>query len=178
MNSSSNRNLIFSFNIIPAQTNEIGQELTKAPDQIAVEATDSPPEPAGEGALPAELTELSLEALMALQVSRYAHRDPEDPGAIDGLQPTGTLTDALPIDLTELDLADLMNFGVTGEADSDSNEPKVAGLLRNEDLSEDLTKLGLAELMTLGVRAGVYEDLPEDLLEALLQIIHRLRPLA
>ncbi len=93
--------------------------MTKVSDHIAVKATDSPPEPEGMGALPA--------------------------------------------DLTELNLAQLMSLRVAGKPRSESEEPKVAGLSRNEDLPNDLTNLGLAELMALRVRAGVYEALPEDL---------------
>ena len=45
--------------------------MTKVPDQIAAKATGSPPEPAGEGALSVELTdltELDLAELMTLRV--------------------------------------------------------------------------------------------------------------
>ena len=105
--------------------------MPKGPDQITAKAPDSPPEPLGEDALPAELTELSLEALMDLRVSGHALSDPEDPGVRDHrLQATG----ALPDDLTTLPLGQLMNLRVSGKARSDSKEPKIKDLPRNADL--------------------------------------------
>ncbi len=128
--------------------------MTQLLSLLAATQAGVPPGAAG-AALSPDLTELSLEQLMALRVGGRAPQDPDDAlsddsleglaasGALAGvLEPTGTPgqgTNDLPSDLTALSLLQLLNLRVRG--------------IVAEDLPEDLTTLDLADLMTL--RVGV-----------------------
>ncbi len=106
-------------------------------------ATPSSVSPAGTdwgGDLPADLTALGLEALMALRVGGRARQDPDPDdapetrertpvlaGVTGAAQGAGANVRDLPADLTALSLAQLMNVPVRAPEPEDEEEPEVAG---------------------------------------------------